>query len=198
MDHNPIANRILVRLASSVFTLVVLKDAILLSFLDALPVCLEGDVEHGISAKDKLRRSCLVCGVDGGIDCASHCAENSSPAKFDGQIVFVVDVCCTNEIVQGLMDPFHDGISLWISSGNDLTGQSILVFQGGLDFRLKLFTPVHDYFRRPWVSGEPGELKDVDYIVRLSRRNEFQVEPSRCGIDHRETVKGNIVPYAIC
>ena len=83
MDHNPIANRILVRLASSVFTLVVLKDAILLSFLDILPVCLEGDVEHGISAKDKLRRSCLVCRVDGGIDCASHGAENSSPAKFD-------------------------------------------------------------------------------------------------------------------
>ena len=61
---------VLMRSACGVFMLVVLKDAILLSFLDILPVCLEGDAEHGIPAEDKLRRSCLVCGVDGGIDCA--------------------------------------------------------------------------------------------------------------------------------
>ena len=60
--------------------------------------------------------------VGGGIDCTLHCAENSSPAKFDGQIVFVVDVYCTNEIVQGLVDPFHYGVCLWISSRDDLSG----------------------------------------------------------------------------
>ena len=48
------------RSACGVFTLVVLKDTILLSFFDALPVCLEGDIEHGIAAKDKLRGCGLV------------------------------------------------------------------------------------------------------------------------------------------
>ena len=122
MDHHLIANRILVGFASSVFTLIVLKDAILLSFLDVLPVCLEGDVAHSISAEDKLRGSCLVCGVDGGIDCASHGTENSSPAKLDRQVIFVVDVCRTNEVVKGFVNPFHDGISLWILSGDNLAG----------------------------------------------------------------------------
>ena len=122
MDHHLIANRILVGFASSVFTLIVLKDAILLSFFDVLPVCLERDIQHIISAEDKLRCSCLVCGVDGSIDCASHGAENSSPAKLDRQVVFVVDVCCTNEVVKGFVNPFHNGISLWVSSGDNLAG----------------------------------------------------------------------------
>ena len=58
---------------------------------------------------------------------------------------------------------------------------------------MEFLASVHDYFCRPWVLGEPGELKDVDDIVRLSRRYEFQVEPACDRIHHRDTMERNMV-----
>ena len=52
--HDLVTNLIGVWEALGVFPFVVLKDELLLSILNVLPVRLEGDVEHGISAKHEL------------------------------------------------------------------------------------------------------------------------------------------------
>ena len=50
-DHYLVSNLVGVIFASLVFSLVVLKDKVLLPFLNALPVCHKGYVEQGITAE---------------------------------------------------------------------------------------------------------------------------------------------------
>ena len=47
--HDAIAYSVLVRNAVCIFAPIILKDALLLAFLDALPVGLEGDIEDSIA-----------------------------------------------------------------------------------------------------------------------------------------------------
>ena len=49
--HDFVAYVVSMREALGVLPFVVLKDKLLLSILDALPVSLKGDVEHGIAAE---------------------------------------------------------------------------------------------------------------------------------------------------
>ena len=58
--------------ALGILCLVVLWDAMLLSFLNALPVSLEGDVEHGIAVEHQLCWGCTIGRVDHRVDCMVH------------------------------------------------------------------------------------------------------------------------------
>ena len=51
-NHDPVADTVVVRLAFCILLLVVLKDAFLLTFLDVVPICLKGNVQHGVSSED--------------------------------------------------------------------------------------------------------------------------------------------------
>ena len=53
-DHDPVSYLVLVRNPVGIFTSIVLKDKLLLTFLNILPVCLEQYVEEGIMSEDKL------------------------------------------------------------------------------------------------------------------------------------------------
>ena len=45
-----VTDRVCVRDALGILTFVVLNDKLLLSFLDVLPICLEGDIEHLVTS----------------------------------------------------------------------------------------------------------------------------------------------------
>ena len=62
-DHYLITYCVAVMYSFGVFTLVVLKDELLLPFLYVLPVCLEGDVEERVTSKHYLCRR----GTQGGV-----------------------------------------------------------------------------------------------------------------------------------
>ena len=49
-DHNLISNRVGVDESRGIFSSVVLKDELLLAFLDVLPISLERDIEDGVTS----------------------------------------------------------------------------------------------------------------------------------------------------
>ena len=60
-DHDLVSNRVGVDKSRGIFSSVVLKDKLLLAFLDVLPIGLERHVEDGIASEDELCRRCS-CG----------------------------------------------------------------------------------------------------------------------------------------
>ena len=50
-NHNLVSNSVVVRFAFSILLFVVLKDTFLLTFLDVVPICLKGNIEHCVSSE---------------------------------------------------------------------------------------------------------------------------------------------------
>ena len=87
------------------------------------------------------------------------------------------------------MNSFQHGVCLGITSGDNLSIETVLVSEHVANFFRELLSPIHDYFCRPWVASEPRHLKDVGYIISTLLVDFFNLEPSGCGINHGETVK---------
>jgi len=107
----------------SVFTLVVLKDKLLLSFLDKLSGCLEWGIQHCVTTKHLLcrhfTRSVVCCWIHSFLTCCQHTLKSKEWIKTR----FDFDLCTWNHVVECLVRSFHHGIWLGVSAGNDLTQQ---------------------------------------------------------------------------
>ena len=57
LSHDSVSDKALMDDATSILACIVLKDELLLSILDALPVSIETNVEDDVSSKDELCRS---------------------------------------------------------------------------------------------------------------------------------------------
>ena len=92
----------------------------------------------------------------------------------------------------GLVNSFDHCVSLGVVSGYQLSAYTILFAYRVLHFCSELSSPVHDNLRWPWVSSQPQEFEIVDNAVSSFRGNFADLEPSGCGIDHCEAVKGDL------
>ena len=64
-----------------------------------------------------------------------------------------------------LVDTFHNGIGLWIASGDQFLGQPTLVFEGLTALCSELLASVHDDFCRPGRAREPVKFEVVSREV---------------------------------
>jgi hypothetical protein len=84
-----------------------------------------------------------VCGACHSLACGGW---DAMPAKFWINVRFTLDFECANQLVNDLVDSFHLGICLWISSGKQLS-DTMLVLEHSFEFGCELASSVHDCFR---------------------------------------------------
>ena len=109
------------------------------------------------------------------------------------KVVFVPDLESPNHVVDGLVDPFHDGVCLRIAYGDWLTLNPVVGSKHVLDFFCELASSVEDDFGRPWMSRQPCEFQCVGDVIRSWSCDADDLEPSCGWIDHCEAAKFDLL-----
>jgi hypothetical protein len=114
----------------------------------------------------------------------SNCTQDSCPAKVFVEIILVTNVLDTDHVAYYLMYPFDNGMRLGIPGGNPFNSDPIFILESCLHFGFELSTSIHPNLGRPRIVSEPMELKEVGYEISLLGRDLYDLEPSRCWVNH--------------
>ena len=121
-------------------------------------------------------------------------AEDSQPGEVLVEVISTADVSGPDHVSDHLMNPLHDRVCLWIAGCDELTLNSVLVFERRGYFLGEFSSAIHSDLGWPWISCKPRVFQYVGYVVRSFVGDFDNFEPAGGWVDHRHALKGDVCP----